>query len=99
MEAKNAIETSVNFYQATRRKIPEEKHLRTLSCENLTSHWVCLFLYNIQDWPKYIPGSQWKHEKSWTDNTYIYHNFMEACYVQSNPTYRIQNIYWSLLHF
>jgi hypothetical protein len=38
MEAASTSETSVNFYQTTRRNIPEDIHLRTSRRENLKSH-------------------------------------------------------------
>jgi hypothetical protein len=38
MEAVSTSETSVNFYQTTRRNIPEDSHLHTRRCENLKSH-------------------------------------------------------------
>jgi hypothetical protein len=38
MEAASTSETSVNFYQTTRRNIPEDTHLHTLSRQNLKSH-------------------------------------------------------------
>jgi hypothetical protein len=41
MEAASTYETSVNFYQTTRRNIPEDSHLHTRLRENLKS----LFLY------------------------------------------------------
>jgi hypothetical protein len=34
----NTSGTSVNFYQTTRRNIPEESHLHTRRRENLKSH-------------------------------------------------------------
>jgi hypothetical protein len=34
----SASETSVNFYQTTRRKNPEDSHLHTRRHENLKSH-------------------------------------------------------------
>jgi hypothetical protein len=37
MEAANSSETSVNFYQTTRRYNPEDSHLRTHRRENLKS--------------------------------------------------------------
>jgi hypothetical protein len=37
MEAVRTSETSVNFYQSTRRNIPEEIHLHTRRRENLKS--------------------------------------------------------------
>jgi hypothetical protein len=39
MEAATTSETSVSFYQNTRRKIPEDSHLNTRSRENLKSHF------------------------------------------------------------
>jgi hypothetical protein len=33
-------ETLVNFYETTRRNIPEDSHLYTRRRENLISHWV-----------------------------------------------------------
>jgi hypothetical protein len=38
MEAANTTETSVNFYQTTRRNIPEDSHLLTRRCDNPKSH-------------------------------------------------------------
>jgi hypothetical protein len=42
MEAARATETSVNFYQTTRRNNPEDSHLHSGFHENLKSH-------NVQD--------------------------------------------------
>jgi hypothetical protein len=39
MEAARTSETSVNFYQTTRRYNPEESHLRTHRRENPKSYW------------------------------------------------------------
>jgi hypothetical protein len=38
MEAASTSETSVNFYQTTRRYNPEDSHLRTYRRENLKSY-------------------------------------------------------------
>jgi hypothetical protein len=38
METVGTSETSVNFYQTTRRNIPEDSHLHTRRRENLKSH-------------------------------------------------------------
>jgi hypothetical protein len=38
MEVVNTSETSVKFYQTTRRDIPEGSHLHTRRRENLKSH-------------------------------------------------------------
>jgi hypothetical protein len=38
MEAISTYETSVNFYQTTRRNIPEDSHLHTRRRENLKSN-------------------------------------------------------------
>jgi hypothetical protein len=38
MEAVSIFETSVNFYQITRRNIPEDSNLHTRRRENLKSH-------------------------------------------------------------
>jgi hypothetical protein len=40
MEAASTSETSVNFYQTTRRNIPEDSHLHTHRRENIKSHHV-----------------------------------------------------------
>jgi hypothetical protein len=45
MEAASTSETSVDFYQSTRRNNPEDSHLRTLRRENLKSHIMKLFMY------------------------------------------------------
>jgi hypothetical protein len=42
VEAVCTSETSVNFYQTTRRNIPEDSHLYTRRRENLKSHLVIL---------------------------------------------------------
>jgi hypothetical protein len=38
MEAVSTSETPVNFYETTRRNIPEDNHLHTRHRENLKSH-------------------------------------------------------------
>jgi hypothetical protein len=38
IQAANTSETSVNFYQTTRRNNPEDSHLHTRSRENLKSY-------------------------------------------------------------
>jgi hypothetical protein len=43
MEAGSTSQTSVNFYQATRRNNPENSHLHTRRPENLRSHLVKTF--------------------------------------------------------
>jgi hypothetical protein len=40
IEAVSTSETSVRFYQTTRRNTPEDGHLHTRSRENLKSHLV-----------------------------------------------------------
>jgi hypothetical protein len=40
MEATSTSETSVNFYETTRRYNPEDSHLHTRRRENLKSHNV-----------------------------------------------------------
>jgi hypothetical protein len=40
MEASSTSETSVNFYQTTRRNNTEDSHLRTRRRKNLKSHKV-----------------------------------------------------------
>jgi hypothetical protein len=42
MEASRSSETSVNFYQTTRRNNPEDSYLHTRSREDLKSHWSIL---------------------------------------------------------
>jgi hypothetical protein len=42
-EAASTSETSVNFYQTTRRNNPEDTHLHTLSRENLKSNLINLY--------------------------------------------------------
>jgi hypothetical protein len=41
MEAVNICEKSVNFYETTRRKIPEESNRHTRRRENLKSYVYC----------------------------------------------------------
>jgi hypothetical protein len=45
-EAARSSETSVNFYQTTRRYNPEDSHLRTHRRENLKSYEISL-VYNV----------------------------------------------------
>jgi hypothetical protein len=42
MKEEIVFETSVNFYDTTRRKIPEDSHLHTLRCDSLKSHKTVL---------------------------------------------------------
>jgi hypothetical protein len=50
MEAAGASETSVNFYQTTRRNVPEDSHLRTRCRENLKCHWLYIYSFNGGTW-------------------------------------------------
>jgi hypothetical protein len=50
MEAARTSETSVNFYQTTRRHNPEDSHLRTHRCENLKSHLENVRLEGCENW-------------------------------------------------
>jgi hypothetical protein len=45
MEAVSASETSVNFYQTTRRYNPDDSHLHTRRRENLKSYFFFVFVY------------------------------------------------------
>jgi hypothetical protein len=49
MEAASTSETSVNFYQTTRRNIPEDSHLQNRRRENLKSHLEELL--RLVKWP------------------------------------------------
>jgi hypothetical protein len=40
MEAISTSETSVNFYQTTRRNIPEDSHLHERTIINISGNWV-----------------------------------------------------------
>jgi hypothetical protein len=40
MEAASTAETSVNFYQTTRRNVPEDSHPHTRCRENIESHTI-----------------------------------------------------------
>jgi hypothetical protein len=44
MKAASTSETSVNFYQTTRRNNPEDSHLNTGRRENLESHVEVMFV-------------------------------------------------------
>jgi hypothetical protein len=48
MEAVNTSETTVNFYQTTRRYNPEDSHLRTNRRENLKSYTVIFILAAVR---------------------------------------------------
>jgi hypothetical protein len=43
MEAASTSETSVNFYQTTRRNNPEDNHLKTLHVSITKISWLTLF--------------------------------------------------------
>jgi hypothetical protein len=43
VQAPSTSETSVNFYQTTRRNNPEDSHLHTCRRENLKSHCLSTF--------------------------------------------------------
>jgi hypothetical protein len=45
--ASTTPEMSVNFYQTTRRNIPEDNHFHTRRHENLKSHMIYFILGNI----------------------------------------------------
>jgi hypothetical protein len=59
MEAASTSETLVNFYQTTRRYIPEDSQLHNRRRENLKSYWVktyrsvCLRSVNCEDEEKH----------------------------------------------
>jgi hypothetical protein len=44
MEAESTSETSVNFYQTTRRNIPEDSHLHIRRRLKLKSHVLIVYL-------------------------------------------------------
>jgi hypothetical protein len=47
-ESVNSSETSVNTYQTTRSKIPEDSHLHTHRRENLKSYLVVYYIIQNQ---------------------------------------------------
>jgi hypothetical protein len=47
--AANTYETSVNFYQTTRRNNPEDSHLHTSRRENLKSHLKRVFILEYRN--------------------------------------------------
>jgi hypothetical protein len=49
MEAANTSETSVNFYQATRRNIPEESHFHVSPLPNWPYSYLS-FTFNVPSW-------------------------------------------------
>jgi hypothetical protein len=51
VEAENTSETSVNFYQTTRRNNPEDSHIHVRRRENLKSHpeFRCIVLSFCMD--------------------------------------------------
>jgi hypothetical protein len=49
MKVVSTSETSVNFYQTSRRNIPEESNLRTRRHENLKSHDVYVRKFNLNN--------------------------------------------------
>jgi hypothetical protein len=51
MEGVNTSETSVNFYETTRRNIPEGCHLHTRGRENLNVTTIVMFVRNCNTAP------------------------------------------------
>jgi hypothetical protein len=47
MAAASTSETSVNFYQTTRRNNPEDSHLHTRRRETLKSHIIDILLSSV----------------------------------------------------
>jgi hypothetical protein len=68
IEAAKTSETSVNFYQTTRRYKPEDSHLRNHRHENLKSYLRCgIFIQNgIKEKQEKKSGEEgkWKSERS-----------------------------------
>jgi hypothetical protein len=62
MEAARISETSVNIYQTTRRKIPEDSHLHSRRHENQKSHTqttgVSYIAYKTPSVPRRYPARQ-----------------------------------------
>jgi hypothetical protein len=56
IEAVSTSETSVNFYQTTRRNIPENSHLHTRRRENLKSQLQSVYLKERERETKYQVG-------------------------------------------
>jgi hypothetical protein len=67
MEAASTSETSVNFYQATRRINPENSHLHTRRSENLKSHPVKKFLASISNPKDPLPFSKYSATGPYSD--------------------------------
>jgi hypothetical protein len=62
-DAANTFETSVNFYQATRRNNPEDSNLHTRRRENLKSHMEEMVLLSSGYHPRMFPRETGeKHE-------------------------------------
>jgi hypothetical protein len=83
MEAVSTSETSVNFYQTTRRNIPENSHLHTPRRENLQSHhevslsscvlcpehmYISLQVLR-EHWQSRLVGLVWRHTLSGCGHT------------------------------
>jgi hypothetical protein len=56
MESVSTSETSVNFYQTTRRNIPKDSHLKTRPHENLKSQKTIIVYSKNKAKPKYVFG-------------------------------------------
>jgi hypothetical protein len=54
MEAVSTSETSVNFYQTTRRNIPENSYLQTRHRKNLKSHQMFISFLNYLKYNSYL---------------------------------------------
>jgi hypothetical protein len=50
MEAESTSETSVNFYQTTERKNPEDSHLHIRRHKNIKSHYIQLYVPLGPNW-------------------------------------------------
>jgi hypothetical protein len=66
MEAASTSEISINFYQITRRNIPEDSHLHTRCRENLKSYLVFWLFTRVSEEHALLPFSGLNPELEYT---------------------------------
>jgi hypothetical protein len=85
VEAGRTSETSVNFYESTRRNIPEDGHLHTSRRENLKSHIIILlrarmYEFRISTWTNLdfmiSPFQIWKSMTKYVTTLFLLYSFI-----------------------
>jgi hypothetical protein len=72
MEAESTSETSVNFYQNTRRNNPEDSYLHTRRRENLKSHIVIDSFFSTSKWLAATYALLWSYQYKYICLSYAF---------------------------